>query len=126
MTTSGLIGVFGAVVASCLAVAVFHGIGANGLGGIGSEQCELSPRGLLAALPEDHNRSLLWGTYRPGVYFGVRSRTGPVAVVAGMMWGFRDARGELVLRHQCQESDDLQKYGWSRHDGETFGIQVRL
>jgi len=90
----------------------------------GAGQCTALPsRGLLSELPIEHNKTLLWGSYRPNVYFGMRSRTGPIAAVAGAMWGFKDASGRMVLRHQCQESDDLTKYGWNRHDGESFGVQ---
>ena len=31
----------------------------------------------LDQLSSEHNASLLWGTYRPGTYFGLRSRTAP-------------------------------------------------
>src|SRR6056297_1583589 len=40
----------------------------------------------LSHFSEAHNASLLWGTYRPGVYFGLRSRTTTTALVAGLMW----------------------------------------
>ena len=35
--------------------------------------------GLLQSFSKAHNASLLWGTYRPGVYFGIRSRTFPTS-----------------------------------------------
>ena len=125
-STLNVLGFPGAIAASLLSVVIFYS--AYSVTGVtpSREQCDLPlpPRGLLAALPAEHNRSLLWGTYRPNVYFGIRSRTGPVAVVAGLMWGFRDDKGELVMRHQCQESDELSRYGWSRHDGKNFGVQA--
>lgn len=33
-----------------------------------------------------NNQSLLWGPYRPNLYFGVRPRT-PHGLMAGLMWG---------------------------------------
>lgn len=92
-----------------------------------AEECPaagpLESKGLLASLSEQHNASLFWGTYRPNVYFGMRSRTAPEALVAGIMWGFKGSDKKLVLRHQCEESDDLEKYGWDLHDGVNFGHQ---
>ena len=70
-----------------------------------------------------HNASLLWGTYRPGVYFGLRSMTVPSAVAAGLMWAPEGAISQL--RHQC-EQDTLERYGFEAHDGRTFGTQPIL
>lgn len=49
------------------------------------------PNGLLPSAAQDlltdfstaHNESLLWGTYRPNVLFGVKSRTHPHSLAAG-------------------------------------------
>lgn len=27
------------------------------------------------------------------------------------------------FRHWCEQSDGLEKYGWTQHDGSTFGVQ---
>jgi len=35
-------------------------------------------------LTSHYNASLLWGTYRPGFYFGTRSRTSPGALMTGV------------------------------------------
>ena len=29
----------------------------------------------------------------------------------------------LGLRHWCDQGDNLKRFGWTRHDGETFGDQ---
>lgn len=69
-----------------------------------------------------HKESLYWGTYRPHVYLGIRART-PRSLVAGLMWlGVKD--GRYHLRHVCQDSDELSKYGWTHHNGRDFGHQV--
>ena len=78
--------------------------------------------GLLQSFSKAHNASLLWGTYRPGVYFGIRSRTFPTALVGGLMWASSAGGGANKLRHKC-EQDEVERYGFSMHDGRTFGVQ---
>lgn len=29
----------------------------------------------------------------------------------------------LPIRHTCEQSDQLESYGWLKHDGVNFGIQ---
>eukprot|EP01105_Mastigella_eilhardi_P015458 TRINITY_DN3537_c0_g1_i2.p1 TRINITY_DN3537_c0_g1~~TRINITY_DN3537_c0_g1_i2.p1 ORF type:complete len:517 (+),score=85.16 TRINITY_DN3537_c0_g1_i2:3-1553(+) len=65
------------------------------------------------------NETLQWGTYRPGVYFGLRSRARDSPVV-GLMWA--QAHALSKIRHRCEESDNLQ-YGWQAHDGALYGTQ---
>ncbi|XP_076382778.1 mannosyl-oligosaccharide glucosidase [Megalopta genalis] len=65
-----------------------------------------------------------WGTYRPGVYFGLKTRD-PHSLVTGLMWYFphllrQDGSG---LRHWCEQADKLDRYAWLEHDGRTFGVQ---
>ncbi|XP_012851159.1 PREDICTED: mannosyl-oligosaccharide glucosidase GCS1-like [Erythranthe guttata] len=70
----------------------------------------------------EHKESLYWGTYRPHVYFGIRART-PQSLVAGLMWiGVTD--GRYSMRHVCQDSDGLKKYGWTHHNARDYGRQV--
>ncbi|CEG46333.1 mannosyl-oligosaccharide glucosidase-like [Plasmopara halstedii] len=65
---------------------------------------------------------LRWGTYRPGLYLGIRSRTTPNFVSAGLLWGSQ-LEDVSQLRHQCRQEDHLQQYGWLQHDGNNFGFQ---
>ena len=93
-------------------------------------QLRLHPgEGGLGHFSAEHNASLLWGTYRPGVYFGLRSRTAPAALAAGLMWTSVGADGGLVdgakLRHNC-EQDEIERYGFTAHDGRGFGSQPIL
>ncbi|XP_011638747.1 mannosyl-oligosaccharide glucosidase GCS1 [Pogonomyrmex barbatus] len=65
-----------------------------------------------------------WGTYRPGVYFGLKTRD-PHSLVTGLMWYFprflrHDGSG---FRHWCEQGDKLDRYAWLEHDGRTFGVQ---
>lgn len=65
-----------------------------------------------------------WGSYRSGVYFGMKTRD-PQSLVMGLMWYFPQklrAGGEGI-RHWCDAGDNLDQYGWIQHDGKTFGVQ---
>ncbi|CAB4068720.1 MOGS [Lepeophtheirus salmonis] len=64
------------------------------------------------------NASRFWGSYRPGVYFGLRTRA-PKDLLVGIMW----MSPKESLRHWCEQSDDLESFGWLQHDGENFGYQ---
>uniref|UniRef100_A0A0K2TMD1 Mannosyl-oligosaccharide glucosidase n=1 Tax=Lepeophtheirus salmonis TaxID=72036 RepID=A0A0K2TMD1_LEPSM len=64
------------------------------------------------------NASRFWGSYRPGVYFGLRTRA-PKDLLVGLMW----MSPKESLRHWCEQSDDLESFGWLQHDGENFGYQ---
>ncbi|XP_018320020.1 mannosyl-oligosaccharide glucosidase isoform X2 [Agrilus planipennis] len=65
-----------------------------------------------------------WGSYRPGVYFGLKTRD-PYSLVTGLMWYFpkRLRPGGDGIRHWCEQGDNLEKYGWLQHDGTSFGMQ---
>ncbi|KAK9838545.1 hypothetical protein WJX81_006602 [Elliptochloris bilobata] len=80
----------------------------------------------LSLLPQfqgEHREGTLWGTYRPGLYFGMRMRV-PQSLLVGLMWFDPDRPDPLAhLRHLAQERDGLEAYGWAAHDGEAFGRQ---
>uniref|UniRef100_A0A4W4FL06 Mannosyl-oligosaccharide glucosidase n=2 Tax=Electrophorus electricus TaxID=8005 RepID=A0A4W4FL06_ELEEL len=63
-----------------------------------------------------------WGSYRPQVYFGMKTRS-PRSVVTGLMWMRQFSDGDVSLRHTCEQSDRLPGYGWLMHDGLSFGVQ---
>ena len=65
-----------------------------------------------------------WGSYRPGVYFGMKTRSAK-DMVTGLMWFLPQAvtQGSLGLRHWCEQGDNLQQWGWTKHDGRNFGKQ---
>ena len=33
------------------------------------------------------------------------------------------SQGSLGLRHWCEQGDNLQQFGWNKHDGRHFGVQ---
>uniref|UniRef100_A0A8D8G110 Mannosyl-oligosaccharide glucosidase n=2 Tax=Culex pipiens TaxID=7175 RepID=A0A8D8G110_CULPI len=66
---------------------------------------------------------MLWGSYRPGIYFGLSTREEhPLAT--GLMWYFpKELRQLSDIRHLCEIGDNLKQYGWTAHDGRNFGVQ---
>lgn len=71
----------------------------------------------------DVDSSMLWGSYRPGVYFGLKSRE-EHPLLTGLMWYLPNQLRSLSdIRHFCEIGDNLKKYGWTHHDGRNFGIQ---
>ena len=62
--------------------------------------------------------SRLWGTYRSGQYLGIRTML-PMSPLVGLMWMGDDRK----LRHDADARDGLTKYGWVRHDGQSYGRQ---
>ncbi|KAF9433961.1 Processing alpha glucosidase I [Entomortierella beljakovae] len=74
-------------------------------------------------MSDAQSQSLLWGPYRPNLYFGTRARL-PDTVMTGLMWyGNQDYSGIDNIRHGCEERDGFEKYGWLKNDGRTFGTQ---
>ena len=51
-----------------------------------------------------------WGSYRPGVYFGLKTRS-PADLLAGLMWMLpgKVAPSNLGLRHWCDQNDGLSR-----------------
>ncbi|KAL6757456.1 glycoside hydrolase [Haematococcus lacustris] len=69
---------------------------------------------------------MLWGSYRSGLYFGMRTRS-PKSLLAGLMWFNPDSPQDFVqqrVRHLASQDDQLARYGWERHDGRSFGRQT--
>uniref|UniRef100_A0A8D8LV22 Mannosyl-oligosaccharide glucosidase n=1 Tax=Cacopsylla melanoneura TaxID=428564 RepID=A0A8D8LV22_9HEMI len=69
-------------------------------------------------------RDRYWGSYRPGVYFGMKTRE-PYSPVIGLMWYFPHKLLNLEgsIRHWCEQGDNLARYTWTHHDGKSFGVQ---
>ncbi|CAB3406199.1 unnamed protein product [Caenorhabditis bovis] len=65
----------------------------------------------------------LWGSYRPHLYFGMRTRS-PTSPLFGMMW-YEQPNYVLKphIRHWCNQGDGIDRYGWYEADARTFGKQ---
>ncbi|KAH7318331.1 family 63 glycoside hydrolase [Stachybotrys elegans] len=80
-----------------------------------------------AAEDIDHanNESLLWGPYKPNLYFGVRPRS-PNGLWTGLMWSRADSYSDPQhgFRYTCEQRDDIHGYGWDEYDARTGGVQT--
>jgi mannosyl-oligosaccharide glucosidase len=78
----------------------------------------------LVAAFDSVDESLLWGPYRPNLYFGMRPRI-PRSLSFGIMWtSVVDDKLDLKrLRHTCEQSDRMTQYGWSIYDVRNGGTQ---
>ncbi|KAJ5936086.1 mannosyl-oligosaccharide glucosidase [Penicillium verhagenii] len=72
-----------------------------------------------------NNESLLWGPYKPNLYFGVRPRIAN-SLAAGLLWGkvddFATAQGNF--RHTCEQHEGMAGYGWDEYDIRKGGVQT--
>ncbi|KAL3427010.1 mannosyl oligosaccharide glucosidase [Phlyctema vagabunda] len=80
---------------------------------------------LLSEIGRASNQSLLWGPYRPNVYFGVRPRL-PKSFVGGLMWAKVDdfQNVQQNFRHTCEQHEGMEGYGWDEYDARTGGQQT--
>ncbi|KAF8510232.1 glycoside hydrolase [Hysterangium stoloniferum] len=70
------------------------------------------------------SQSLIWGTWRPNLYFGLRPRL-PYSLMTGLIWfGTQDYQSFTQPRHQCDQGDGLDAYTWISHDPREGGVQV--
>lgn len=71
------------------------------------------------------NDSLLWGPYRPNVYFGVRPRL-PKSLTTGLLWGRVEDFTSVQhnIRYTCEQHEGMAGYGWDALDPRTGGYQV--
>jgi mannosyl-oligosaccharide glucosidase len=77
------------------------------------------------AFSTSHNSSLLWGPYRPNLYFGLRPRI-PDSLLTSLLWVRVEdfERIQHQFRHTCEQGDDMAGYGWTRYDPRSGGVQV--
>ncbi|KAG6865863.1 hypothetical protein C0991_010944 [Blastosporella zonata] len=75
-------------------------------------------------LAAENNDNLLWGPYRPNLYFGIRPRI-PHSLMTGLMWfGTHDYQSISRTRHACDQGDNLDSYTWTEYDTRQGGVQV--
>ncbi|KAI6360180.1 hypothetical protein MCOR25_006795 [Pyricularia grisea] len=72
-----------------------------------------------------NNDSLLWGPYKPNLYFGVRSRT-PKSLNLGLLWAKLDNYNEVQhhIRYTCEQNEGMAGYGWDEYDTRRGGVQT--
>ncbi|KAI9778325.1 MAG: Processing alpha glucosidase I [Geoglossum umbratile] len=71
------------------------------------------------------NQSLLWGPYRPNLYFGTRPRV-PNSLLTGLMWSKVESVEDFQhnLRHTCEQHQGMVGYGWDDYDVRKGGRQT--
>ncbi|EPT05863.1 hypothetical protein FOMPIDRAFT_148297 [Fomitopsis schrenkii] len=76
------------------------------------------------AQSQNDTESLLWGAYRPNLYFGLRPRI-PQSLMTGLLWfGTQDYQSLTRARHGCDQGDGLSGYTWTEYDAREGGVQV--
>ena len=98
---------------------------------------------VVCAIPSNDSQDLLWGAYRPNLYFGLRPRL-PQSLMTGLIWhgtqDFQSFQSKQALspyylehidswlgseaRHACEQGDGLAGYTWTEYDVREGGIQV--
>ncbi|KAJ7715951.1 glycoside hydrolase [Mycena maculata] len=79
---------------------------------------------LSAVAATDVNDTLLWGPYRPNLYFGLRPRI-PQSLMTGLVWfGAQDYQSISKARHACDQGDGITNYTWTEYDTREGGVQV--
>ncbi|KAI1406522.1 glycoside hydrolase family 63 protein [Hypoxylon fuscum] len=87
--------------------------------------CEASNENVLnAEIGRLNNQSLLWGPYRPNLYFGVRPRI-PKSLATSLLWAKVDNYVDVQnsFRYTCEQNEGMAGYGWDEYDTRKGGIQ---
>ncbi|KAK0652303.1 glycoside hydrolase [Cercophora newfieldiana] len=79
---------------------------------------------LISEIGRQNNQSLLWGPYKPNLYFGVRPRI-PLSLSAALLWGRVDTYQDVQtsVRYTCEQNAGMQGYGWDEFDTRRGGVQ---
>lgn len=80
---------------------------------------------LINEIGRESNQSLIWGPYRPNLYFGVRPRM-PKSLMTGLMWSKVDDYDDIQqnFRHTCEQHEGMAGYGWDEYDIRMGGQQT--
>ncbi|KAG1883181.1 glycoside hydrolase [Suillus subluteus] len=72
----------------------------------------------------NNTENLLWGAYRPNLYFGLRPRL-PQSLMTGLVWfGTQNYQSIAKARHACDQGDGLDSYTWTHFDPRQGGVQI--
>lgn len=74
---------------------------------------------------QSSNDTLLWGPYRPNLYFGIRPRI-PKSLTSGLLWGRVEDYNQIQhsIRYTCEQNEAMAGYGWDAYDPRTGGVQT--
>ena len=79
----------------------------------------------ISTLERASNNSLLWGPYRPNLYFGVRPRV-PESLSLGLLWAKVEEYNTVQdnFRYTCEQHEGMAGYGWEKYDPRVGGVQT--
>ncbi|PSK45137.1 hypothetical protein B9Z65_2277 [Elsinoe australis] len=87
--------------------------------------CTLSWAAEESVFTKASNESLLWGAYRPNLYFGIRPRL-PKSLMTGLLWArvedFQSVQNNF--RYTCEQHEGMAGYGWDSYDPRLGGTQT--
>lgn len=73
-------------------------------------------------IPPSETTLPIWGSYRPGYYFGMKTATAPLSTATGIMWTtLSQSKRRRRPRHATAQGES--KFDWLVHDGEGFGVE---
>lgn len=81
------------------------------------------PRSEESVLSSITTNKHVWGSYRPDIYFGLKTISASQSVSTGIMWGKDE--GSRQFRHQTSQ-DELEKFEWDFHNGKDFGEEIMV
>ncbi|KAI1765931.1 glycoside hydrolase family 63 protein [Hypoxylon sp. FL1150] len=87
--------------------------------------CDDPNEGVLnAEIGRLNNQSLLWGPYRPNLYFGIRPRI-PRSLATSLLWAKVDnyVQVQESFRYTCEQNEGMAGYGWDEYDTRKGGVQ---
>ncbi|KAI9934044.1 Processing alpha glucosidase I [Aspergillus wentii] len=95
------------------------------VGIIASQGSAADVAGLTKEAARANNESLLWGPYKPNLYFGVRPRISN-SLFSGLLWAKVDdfATAQQNFRHTCEQNEGMAGYGWDEYDIRKGGRQT--
>lgn len=64
----------------------------------------------------------IWGSFSPGIYFGMKTMTAPFSLATGITWSSATNNVFQTPRHNTYQ-DEIDKFEWTIHDGRRFGIE---
>ncbi|KAK0919882.1 Processing alpha glucosidase I [Friedmanniomyces endolithicus] len=72
-----------------------------------------------------NDTTLLWGPYRPNLYFGLRPRL-PRSLNTALLWSrVEDFQAvQHNVRYTCEQHEGMAGYGWDVYDPRTGGVQT--
>ncbi|SPO00786.1 related to ER glucosidase I [Cephalotrichum gorgonifer] len=72
-----------------------------------------------------NNQSMLWGPYKPNVYFGVRPRVAE-GLWSSLMWANLNTYDKInkAFRYTCEQHQGLAGYGWDEYDLRRGGVET--